>query len=76
LYMLCFVTKLQVHNFSVEYLALTSDSGENGSVDFEDKIFTKNKSLYNIRIISGATPSLIGKIAKIKPTRKRPDRLM
>jgi hypothetical protein len=74
--MLCFVTKLQVHNFSVGYLVLTSDSSENKSVDFEDKIFTKNKSLYNIRIISGATPSLISKTAKIKPTRKRPGRLM
>jgi hypothetical protein len=69
--MLCSVTKLQVHSFSVGYLAMSSDSGENGSVDFEDKIFTKNKSLYNIKIISGATSSLIGKIAKIKTTRKR-----
>jgi len=57
--MLGFVTQLQVHNFSVRYIAQTSDCGENESVDFEDKIFTKYKSLYNVRIISGATPSLI-----------------
>ena len=56
--MLDFFTQLQVHNFNVGYIyiALTSDYGENESVDFEDKIFTKNKSLYNVRIISGATP--------------------
>ena len=74
--MLGFVTRLQVHNFSIGYIALISDSVEMKSVESEDKIFTKNKSLYNIRIISGATPSLIGKIMKIKPTRKRPGRLM
>ena len=33
---------------------------ENESVDFEDKIFTTNKSLYKARTISGATPSVIG----------------
>lgn len=74
--MLGFVTKLQVHIFSVGYIALTSDSGDNESVNFEVKIFTKNKSLYNIRIISGANPSLIGKITKIRPRRKRPGRLV
>jgi len=67
-----FVTKLQVHKFNVGNTALTSDSGGNESVHSEDKIFTKDKSLYNLRIISGATLSLIGKITKIKPTRKRP----
>jgi hypothetical protein len=74
--MLGFFTKFQVRNFSVGYIALTSDSGENVSVDFEDKIFAKNKSLYNVRIISGSTPSRIGKITRIEPTRKRPGRLM
>jgi hypothetical protein len=47
---------------------MTSDSGENETVDFEDKIFTKDKSVCNVTIISGATPSLKGKITKIKPT--------
>jgi hypothetical protein len=68
--MLGFVTNVQVHNFSVGYITLASHSGENESVDFEDKIFTKNRSLYNVRTISGATSSLIGKITEIKPNTK------
>jgi hypothetical protein len=40
LYMLDFLTMLQVHNFKVGYVAVTADTSEYESVDFEGKIVT------------------------------------